>query len=97
MIIPGRLKIVRAERAVLKPKFWNEWMNEKNILGFILCAEAEKIFQTPWIILALLYPMMPYSEWANFTRPDWVRHIPEAHLLTWFNFNPSMDKLSYAQ
>ena len=41
----GRLKI---ERGVLKPKFLNEWMNERNILGFILCAEAENFIQTPW-------------------------------------------------
>ena len=48
--ISGRLKI---ERGALKPTFWNEWLNEKNILGFILCAEhaeAEKFFQTPWYI-----------------------------------------------
>ena len=31
-------------RITLKPKFWNEWMNEKNILGFKLCTEAEKNF-----------------------------------------------------
>ena len=39
----------RAERTALKPKFWNEWMNEwkKNILGLKLCTEAEKFFQTP--------------------------------------------------
>ena len=35
-------------RAPLKPKFCFEWMNVKNILGFKLCAEAEKFFQTPW-------------------------------------------------
>ena len=43
----GRLKIACAERALLKPEFWNEWMNEKNILGFKLCAEAENFFQMP--------------------------------------------------
>ena len=40
--VPGRLKIV------LKPKFWNEWKKTPNILGFKLCTEAEKFFQTPW-------------------------------------------------
>ena len=39
MPLAGRLKIARA---ALKLKFWNEWMNERNILGFKLCAEAEK-------------------------------------------------------
>ena len=39
---PRRLKIACA----LKPKFWNESMNEwKKILGFKLCTEAENFFQ----------------------------------------------------
>ena len=46
-LMPGHLKITRAERAKLKPKFLNEWMNEKNILGFKLCTEAEKFVQMP--------------------------------------------------
>ena len=45
--VPGRLKIKCAERAALKPNFLNEWINEKNILGFKLCTEAENFFQTP--------------------------------------------------
>ena len=49
----GRLKIECAERAALKPNFLNEWINEKNILGFKLCAEAEKNFQTPWVPVQL--------------------------------------------
>ena len=40
-IMAGRLKIECAERAALKPNFLNELINEKNILGFKLCAEAE--------------------------------------------------------
>ena len=51
----GRLKIERAERGALKPKFLNEWMNERNILGFILCAEAKKFFQTPCWVRELRY------------------------------------------
>ena len=35
-LFPGHLKMVHAERTALKPKFWNEWMNEKDILGFKL-------------------------------------------------------------
>ena len=34
----------RGQRAVLKQKFWNEWMNEKTILGLKLCTETQKIF-----------------------------------------------------
>ena len=32
-LMPGHLKITRAERAKLKPKFLNEWMNEKKNVG----------------------------------------------------------------
>ena len=38
------LKIARAECTTMKPKFWNERMNEENILGFKLCTEAEILF-----------------------------------------------------
>ena len=45
----GHLKIVGAKRVALKPNFLNEWMNEKNILGFKLITEADNFFfQTPW-------------------------------------------------
>ena len=49
LLKPGRMKIEHAERGTLKPKFWKEWMNERNILGSILCAKAENFFQTPWL------------------------------------------------
>ena len=47
----GHLKIT-----ALKQKFWNECMNEKNILAFKLCAKAEKKFQTPcaWFCLGCI-------------------------------------------
>ena len=54
--LSGHLKVVRTERAVLKPKFWNEWMNEKDILGFKLCTEVEKNFQTPWQLFEQAVP-----------------------------------------
>ena len=53
MPLPGRLKIECAERAALKPNFLNEWINEKNILGFKLCAEAKIFFLTPWPLLLI--------------------------------------------
>ena len=69
---PGRLKIVCAKRAPLKLKFLNEWMNEKNILGFKLCAEAENFFQTPWISHSAT--ACPFNKIAERMSSSWFHH-----------------------
>ena len=55
---------MRAERATLKLKFRNEWMNERNILGFKLCTEAKNFYRHPqWQCHS--YPQKQLSQLKN--------------------------------
>ena len=80
MYLSGHLKIEGAERGALKPKFWNEWMNEKHILGFKLCAEAEIFFQTPWYYLwTALVLSLQLSTWLDVSK---ILQLPAAQNFT---------------
>ena len=61
---PGHLKIMCAECATPKPKYWNEWMIEKNILGFKLCTEATQFFSDALVLTAMVRGILTRSNFA---------------------------------